>query len=1208
MRIVQLLVLLPLFFVIPSQLAAKTIQANASGNWNDGSTWKGGKVPTSSDDVEINGFQVTLNGNYTIKSLSIDDDNVLNPSSLTIAFGSSITCTGLVELKTDEGAGSSGTVLNVFGTLNANGGISINNQSSQVVGLILGSTNTINIGSNNFGGTINTTSFSAINVNTLLGNPADVNIVNLRNGVLAINGEFSLGDASAPLNAFYNKLYLDDSGIYAGLQKQIRYAGQNGLGISQGAISGISVTENSNYQFVYTGDLEQDFLVDNVLYTHVIVDKTGGTLNIENNLPSASFLNSITVKGGSSVTFYKSDANFDALEEANSFIVEANGRIIITGEAFATALPSKSVCNFDQQAIVEYSVPSAEASGEIFKESFDYPQVELTGMGTKLYSASSQNVNGAGTTVRNISLIEGTWSIAGGKSLKLIDEVGSGGISLEASTTLDLLGDFQDIQAHWNIDRENTFRYAGVSPQVVYDLYDENGDKMPYGILAFVSPGESVVRVVEPNKNIWIANELRLGDLTTTQLEDNALITLKSDINFTAFVAPVAPTAEIIYGSNAAFEVEKYLPLPYVAYRDVSSPIKNTKLSSWQNAGIRLVGFPGSVNPNAVRVSATRYDETVQGNLNIGFYNATDISNPIFEFGAGNVIEKSVFRVLDGNNANLDYFVTLKDRGELRTGEQNFKITYSITEGEQTQFKKANDGWNQLGNPYAAPLDWDLVVNDPENISWVQSNVLDPTVYIIAQVDRFQNDPNNPGYYGFYNSATGFSIVHDDIIPSYQGFWVKTYENNKQNVEFTLKVKEEHKATLQNSRYYKSNKNNLRAKNAINPDEDAVAMTIMQEGKGREKVWFHYWPGAKVGADTLYDVSKFGQPSPNAVAIDFVENGDPMNVWVNALPEKASRYEMPIYVQAPRPGNYAVSFSNLHVFTDRFPCAYLLDVVTGKTMDLAVDTLYEFTVTDSYVGNRFLMYFNQNIASKISKENAACFAEKGKMIFDLSDIDGEIDYSVNNVQTGQFIDQIKGQNLGVVTREYPAGQYLVRNNKGLLTCYSNTLRIDINQPLQVSADFTADNFNVEVGSPVSFTNQSSNGLTYVWNFDDGQISTEKNPVHIFETPGTFLVSLLTRGNNPECADEVSKEVTVAFTTGIAEFNNTKLSFSSTNGLLQVNGFQDMGPCAITIYNLTGQQLYRDDNYTGKSIQLNKNQVIIVKVQSDKGLWTYKLAL
>ena len=57
---------------------------------------------------------------------------------------------------------------------------------------------------------------------------------------------------------------------------------------------------------------------------------------------------------------------------------------------------------------------------------------------------------------------------------------------------------------------------------------------------------------------------------------------------------------------------------------------------------------------------------------------------------------------------------------------------------------------------------------------------------------------------------------------------------------------------------------------------------------------------------------------------------------------------------------------------------------------------------------------------------------------------------------------------------------------------------------EVVAGFTST-ANEDTGA-VTFKNTSTNATTYLWNFGDGNTSTEANPVKIF-TDGTYTVSL-----------------------------------------------------------------------------------------------------
>jgi len=65
----------------------------------------------------------------------------------------------------------------------------------------------------------------------------------------------------------------------------------------------------------------------------------------------------------------------------------------------------------------------------------------------------------------------------------------------------------------------------------------------------------------------------------------------------------------------------------------------------------------------------------------------------------------------------------------------------------------------------------------------------------------------------------------------------------------------------------------------------------------------------------------------------------------------------------------------------------------------------------------------------------------------------------------------------------------------------------------VQSAFTASsNFNCQTPTSIQFTNTSVNGSSYVWDFGNGTTSTVADPVAIYDTPGTYTVSLISNGN------------------------------------------------------------------------------------------------
>lgn len=84
------------------------------------------------------------------------------------------------------------------------------------------------------------------------------------------------------------------------------------------------------------------------------------------------------------------------------------------------------------------------------------------------------------------------------------------------------------------------------------------------------------------------------------------------------------------------------------------------------------------------------------------------------------------------------------------------------------------------------------------------------------------------------------------------------------------------------------------------------------------------------------------------------------------------------------------------------------------------------------------------------------------------------------------------------------------------------------------ASFTVNNATVMPGEETAFTNTSSGGSDYAWDFGDGTTSTEAEPTHAWATPGVYPVTLIV--DNGACVTFSSIMVTVAAPTGISAGN------------------------------------------------------------------------
>ena len=67
--------------------------------------------------------------------------------------------------------------------------------------------------------------------------------------------------------------------------------------------------------------------------------------------------------------------------------------------------------------------------------------------------------------------------------------------------------------------------------------------------------------------------------------------------------------------------------------------------------------------------------------------------------------------------------------------------------------------------------------------------------------------------------------------------------------------------------------------------------------------------------------------------------------------------------------------------------------------------------------------------------------------------------------------------------------------------------------------------NLKASAPVSFTNSSTNGTSYSWDFGDNTFSSVTNPVHTFNLAGNYTVELTADGTGG--SNTVSKTIIIA---------------------------------------------------------------------------------
>ncbi|MCL4106323.1 UNVERIFIED_CONTAM: hypothetical protein GTU68_003484 [Idotea baltica] len=128
-----------------------------------------------------------------------------------------------------------------------------------------------------------------------------------------------------------------------------------------------------------------------------------------------------------------------------------------------------------------------------------------------------------------------------------------------------------------------------------------------------------------------------------------------------------------------------------------------------------------------------------------------------------------------------------------------------------------------------------------------------------------------------------------------------------------------------------------------------------------------------------------------------------------------------------------------------------------------------------------------------------------------------------------------------------------------------------------TADFTAS----PNGAVVTFTDQSSGGSSYNWDFGDGNGSTQQNPVHVYANAGNYMVTLITTNANG-CSDTIS----YTFDITVVSIDLGSKDLFTINGVYP-NPFRDAvyfdlyfpvaGTVEITVADILGRQTHRIAN-------------------------------
>lgn len=177
---------------------------------------------------------------------------------------------------------------------------------------------------------------------------------------------------------------------------------------------------------------------------------------------------------------------------------------------------------------------------------------------------------------------------------------------------------------------------------------------------------------------------------------------------------------------------------------------------------------------------------------------------------------------------------------------------------------------------------------------------------------------------------------------------------------------------------------------------------------------------------------------------------------------------------------------------------------------------------------------------------------------------------------------------------------------------SNLAKVSLNFHESSLADFSViPDTVVDINSRIYFVDQSSNSVSRLWDFGNGNTSDASLASFAYDTPGTFDVKLIAE-NNYGCNDTLIKTITVRVATSINGSNDGLVNIypNPVENNLTLNLSQLNSACTISIVNILGEEVfteYMDTQVNSKEINASNltSGVYFLKIVSGNNTLTKK---
>ncbi|GAA4374125.1 hypothetical protein GCM10023186_05400 [Hymenobacter koreensis] len=426
------------------------------------------------------------------------------------------------------------------------------------------------------------------------------------------------------------------------------------------------------------------------------------------------------------------------------------------------------------------------------------------------------------------------------------------------------------------------------------------------------------------------ASARRLVTLNGTLVTQSNPFVLESDANNTALVVN---NGGLVQGTATA---QRYITPDLNAgpgYRHVSAPTGNATVNSLSTAGFSPT-VNAAYNSSATPTQVSPFP-TVFGYDQSRLASATSNLSAFDKGWASPAGTTDALTVGKAYTVNMPAGQTLSFTGALNNGTLAQILT------RNSGATAADAGWQLVGNPYPAPLDYSLVAAAD------RSN-LDAAIYIFESTSQYGGN-----YRSYVNGVGG-----NPILPLGQGFFVRVSAGQTSG-----------SLNFRNSQRVTSYQNPVFQRSGNRP---LVHLTLRGATAAlKDDSYVYFEAGATPGFDAQYDALKIQHNSGGAPTLFSLTETTELSI--NGLPLLTGQTVVPLGIAVPQAGTFTFVAAELLNLTTA--SVYLHDAQTGQDINLQQQPNYSFTTSAAgLLTTRFSLRFEPQRPTSTTSASALQFS------------------------------------------------------------------------------------------------------------------------------------------------------------------------------------------------------------------------------------------